>query len=182
VRQATPADREALVRMFSRCTLDTRYLRFHAPVKAIPERYLTEALSGSAFHYALVACLSPEERPATDPLPALGVLPGPVRHAVPVARHQEDAGQIVALASCRLTAEGVAELGVLVEDAWQRRGLGRRLLHDLVTHASRAGLRGLEARVLAERAWVAALLRPYGTCRLRSTRDGVMNLTVRLAR
>jgi GNAT superfamily N-acetyltransferase len=170
--------------MFSRCTVETRYRRFHAPVKAIPWRYLAEALSGGAFHYALVACLSLEERPAADALPGpdSAVSPDSGGRAAPGARHRESAGQIVALASCRLTEEGAAELGVLVEDAWQRRGLGTRLLRDLVTHASRTGLRVLEAQVLAEQAWVAGLLRPYGTCRLRATWDGVVNVTVRLAR
>jgi hypothetical protein len=47
VRLARPDDREALAQMFDRCTLSTRYRRFHGPVKAIPERYLAEALSGS---------------------------------------------------------------------------------------------------------------------------------------
>jgi GNAT superfamily N-acetyltransferase len=77
--------------------------------------------------------------------------------------------------------EGAAELGLLVEDAWQRHGLGTRLLGDLVDQASRSGLRVLQAQVLAEQAWITGLLRPYGTCRLRSTWDGVLNLTVRLA-
>ena len=55
VRQAVPGDRPALERMFARCSPRTRYQRFHAPVKAIPARYLGEAVSGSPFHYALIA-------------------------------------------------------------------------------------------------------------------------------
>ena len=166
-RQAVPADREALAQMFERCTAATRYRRFHGPVKAIPERYLADALSGSAFHYALVACLEPDPASAADPAP----------FADPDVR----AGEIVALASCRVVDEGAAELGLLVEDAWQRHGLGTRLLGDLVGQASRSGLRVLQAQVLAEQAWITGLLRPYGTCRLRSTWDGVLNVTVRLA-
>jgi GNAT superfamily N-acetyltransferase len=156
VRPAAPSDRAALTRMFERCTVQTRYRRFHGPVKAIPERYLADALSGGAFHYALVACA--------------GRVPGPA------ARGE----RVVALASCRLVEEGGAELGVLIEDAWQRRGLGTRLLRDLVTHARQAGLRVLDAQLLTEQAWIAGLLRPYGACRLRSTWDGVLNVTVRL--
>jgi GNAT superfamily N-acetyltransferase len=157
LRRADAADREALRSMFDRCTPRTRYRRFHGPVKAIPERYLADALSGSALHYALVAC--PEF---------------PDRH--PDAR----AGGVVALGSCRTVGEGAAELGLLIEDAWQRHGLGTRLLRDLVTHASRAGLRVLEAQLLVEQAWITGLLSPYGACRLRSTGDGVLNVTVRL--
>ena len=59
VRRAEGSDREALARMFDRCAPSTRYSRFHGPVKAIPERYLAEALSSSPFHYALVACPPP---------------------------------------------------------------------------------------------------------------------------
>jgi len=168
VRRAAPADREALARMFERCTLETRYRRFHAPVKAIPGRYLADALSGGPFHYALVA----------GPVPGPGAVPAldPAAVSDPGTR----AGGVVALASCRTVGEGAAELGLLIEDTWQRHGLGTRLLRDLVAHARRAGLRVVEAQVLAEQAWIASLLRPYGTCRVRSARGGVLNVTVRL--
>jgi len=161
VRQAVTADRAALDQMFGRCTPQTRYRRFHGPVKAIPGRYLTEALAGGPFHYALVV----------SPGPGTGVGDDP-----------EACDRIVALASCRTVDEGAAELGVLIEDAWQRRGLGTRLVHDLVTHASQAGLRVLEAQLLAEQAWITGLLRPYGTCTRRHTRDGVLSVTLGLSR
>jgi GNAT superfamily N-acetyltransferase len=159
VRRAVAGDRAALSAMFARCTEETRYHRFHGPVKALPERYLTDALSGTPFHYALVAC----------PVPDLGT--------ADVSR-QDDG--VVALASCRTVNEGAAELGLLIEDAWQRQGLGTRLLRDLVTHAAGAGLRVLEAQLLAEQAWITGLLRPYGSCRLRSTWSGVLNVSLRL--
>jgi GNAT superfamily N-acetyltransferase len=156
VRRATTADRAPLQQMFDRCSADTRYRRFHAPVKAIPASYLTEALSGSAFHYALVAW---EEHPGrTVP-----------RNPAPV----------VALGSCRLVAEGAAELGLLVEDAWQRQGTGTRLLRDLVAYADLIGVRVLEAQLLAEESWITSLLRPYGPCRVRFSRHGVMTVTIR---
>jgi GNAT superfamily N-acetyltransferase len=103
---------------------------------------------------------------------------GPFHYALVACA--EPGGGIVALASCRLVAEGAAELGVLVEDAWQRRGLGTRLLGGLVAHARRAGVRALEAQLLAEQGWVTGLLRPYGRCRLRSSWSGVLSVTVRL--
>jgi GNAT superfamily N-acetyltransferase len=144
--------------MFERCSPETRYRRFHGPVEAIPQRYLAEALSGSPLHYALVAC--PEPADGAD-------ASGPP-------------GGIVALASCRLVGEGVAELGLLIEDAWQRRGLGPRLLRDLAGFGSEAGLRVLRAQVLAEQAWITGLLRPYGACRVGPAWGGVLNVTVRL--
>jgi GNAT superfamily N-acetyltransferase len=153
--------------MFDRCTPSTRYRRFHGPVKAIPERYLADALSGSPFHYALVACPETVQDLNSGPGPDPGQRRGP-------------GGGIVALASCRAVDEGAAELGVLIEDAWQRRGLGTRLIGDLAAHAANAGLRVLEAQLLAEQSWITRLLRPYGACRLHSTWDGVLNVTVRL--
>ena len=142
VRRAAAADRPALERMLARCTGQTRYRRFHGPVTAFPERYLTEALSGSPLHFALVACLDEDaERGGT-------VVDGTV----------------VALASCRAVDEGVAELGILVEDEWQRRGVGGDLLGEIVAYAARTGLRALQAQVLAEQPWIVGLLRRHGTC------------------
>ncbi len=150
VRRALPGDRDELTRMFGRCTPLTRYRRFHAPVTAIPARYLAGAVAGGPFHHALVAC------------------PGP------------DPGPLSALASCCVVDEGAAELGLLVEDAWQGRGLGRRLVGELVAQASRDGLRLLTAQVLSEQAWLAGLLGHYGPARLRAAGTGVLTVAVRL--
>ena len=168
VRPAEAADGAALRAMFDRCTPSTRYRRFHGPVKSLPERYLADALSGSPFHYALVACPEPVKDRDSGPGPA------PNRPSAP------GGGAIVALASCRTVDEGAAELGVLIEDAWQRRGLGTGLIGDLAAHAANVGLRVLEAQLLAEQAWIASLLRPHGDCRLRSTWSGVLEVSVRL--
>ncbi len=138
VRQAAAGDRPALERMLARCTRQTRYRRFHGPVKVFPERYLTEALSGSPLHFALVACLDEDGA--------------------------DEDGAVVALASCRAVDEGVAELGILVEDEWQRRGVGSDLLREIVAYAARTGLRALQAQVLADQPWIVGLLRRHGTC------------------
>jgi GNAT superfamily N-acetyltransferase len=53
VRPLRPDDVDALVRMLSRCTPGTRYLRFHGVVTEIPPAYLRRCLSGE--HLALVA-------------------------------------------------------------------------------------------------------------------------------
>jgi len=169
VRHAASTDRDALVSMFERCTLETRYRRFHAPVKRIPERYLAEALSGTPLHHALVAWTA--QVAGADADQRASHL-GPDQEARPPT--------IVALASCRLIDEGAAELGVLIEDAWQRQGLGTSLVRDLVAHATGIGLRVLKAQLLVEQAWIAGLLRPYGACRVGPAGVGVLNVTVRL--
>ena len=147
VRRAAAADRPALERMLARCTGQTRYRRFHGPVKVFPERYLAEALPGSPLHLALVAYLA-DDAAVDGP-----VVDGPVVD-----------GTVVALASCRAVDEGVAELGILVEDEWQRRGVGSHLLREIVAYAAGTGLRALQAQVLADQPWIVGLLRHHGTC------------------
>jgi GNAT superfamily N-acetyltransferase len=53
--------------------------------------------------------------------------------------------------------DGAWELGVLVEDAWQRKGVGRRLVTSLLAEARRRDGSTLRAVVLGED---AAMLRP----------------------
>ncbi len=150
LRRAAAGDRPALERMLARCTGQTRYRRFHGPVSVFPERYLTEALSGSPLHFALVACLDEDGAEGDGAVADRAVVDGTV----------------VALASCRAVDEGVAELGILVEDEWQRRGVGSDLLREIVAYAARTGLRALQAQVLAEQPWIVGLLRRHGTCTL----------------
>jgi len=90
------------------------------------------------------------------------------------------AGAVVALASLVPGGGGSAELGVLVEDAWQRRGIGRRLVTHLIAAASARQITELTASVLAQNAQVADLLRrlPGEFC---LTRDGTtIDVRVRL--
>lgn len=164
VRRAAAADRPALERMLARCTGQTRYRRFHGPVTAFPERYLTEALSGSPLHFALVACLDEDAERGGTVVEGTAV-DGTVVDGTVVDGTVVD-GTVVALASCRAVDEGVAELGILVEDEWQRRGLGGDLLGEIVAYAARTGLRALQAQVLAEQPWIVGLLRRHGTCRV----------------
>jgi GNAT superfamily N-acetyltransferase len=84
---------------------------------------------------------------------------------------------IVALASCVTLEDGTVELGILVEDASQRQGLGTRLLRLLVEHADRGGRQILHAAVLAEQPWFVRLLSAYGSCET-ATSDGVIDVTL----
>jgi GNAT superfamily N-acetyltransferase len=60
--------------------------------------------------------------------------------------------EVVALASWDRPAAGAAEaeIAVLVEDAWQHRGLGRALVRMLTAEAARRGIAVLNATVLAD--------------------------------
>jgi len=70
-----------------------------------------------------------------------------------------DPAVVVALASLVSGSGGSAELGVLVEDAWQRRGIGRDLIARLIVVARARQITELTASVLAGNAVVADLLR-----------------------
>jgi GNAT superfamily N-acetyltransferase len=90
--------------------------------------------------------------------------------------------RVVALASCRLDPDrGEAELGILVQDEWQRRGLGSSLLGRLVSWAGDHGVRALNAQVLTEHDWIIGLLAPYGDCSS-VFRRGVREVRVDLTR
>lgn len=147
VRRAAERDRAALAQMLARCSSQTRYRRFHGHVKAFPDRFLTEAISGDPVHFALVG--------------------------------EAGDGSVVAFANCRTVAPRAAELGILVEDAYQRLGIGAALLREIADYARRSGLTMLKAQVLGEQGWLIRLLAGYGACESVSTR-GVLDVTLLL--
>jgi GNAT superfamily N-acetyltransferase len=62
---------------------------------------------------------------------------------------------IVALASCVTLDEGICEIGILVEDRYQRQRIGSRLLAALLAHA---GDRTVRAQIQHDRSWMVPLL------------------------
>lgn len=63
-----------------------------------------------------------------------------------------DGGRLVGFGSAALLRPGTRELGLLVEDAWQHRGLGRKMLAALLDEARRLRTARLRAEVLASEA------------------------------
>lgn len=59
-------------------------------------------------------------------------------------------GEIVAVARYHYRGENDAEIAVLVEDAWQKRGLGRALTMRLGAIARERGIRSFSGSMLAE--------------------------------
>ncbi len=72
------------------------------------------------------------------------------------------------------------QLGVLVEDAWQRHGVGTRLVTALLSEATRRRVAAVRADVLAEDAFIVALLRRIGPVTVRRDRETII-VDVRLA-
>ena len=91
-----------------------------------------------------------------------GALAGMDEHFALVA---EVAGtSIVALASCVVVADEAADIAVLVEDGYQRQGIGSTMLRMLIGYADHRGIATLQATVLTEQEWILQLLSAYGSC------------------
>lgn len=127
-RRASMADRGAIEAMVRRCSPDSRYARFLAPVPEYPADLLTRALSPESGDGAWLA----------------------------TRRHLPEA--VVALGSWS-PAVGGAEVALLVEDSWQRCGIGTALLDTLVANARDLGVGQMHATMLSESRHVLRMLR-----------------------
>ena len=118
IRTAYPEDLAALGDFFARLSPRTRYLRFFGPVTPGPA--LLRQLCG---------------------------LPGTI-DAVVAVRGGIIIGHAMAVDRTGPGGARVADIGVVVADAWQGRGLGSALMRALVTRARARGVTLLEMDVL----------------------------------
>jgi GNAT superfamily N-acetyltransferase len=150
LRVARPDDAARLAALYARCTPESRFGRFHGLLHELPSSYLREALTA-----------------------------GPALHEALVL--ETPANLLVALASGRRVEPGPAvEIGLLVEDGWQRRGLGTLLLTSLAARARGRSIRLLRCDILASRRrLVEVIRRTLGPVTLRWEGDEV-HVEVRL--
>jgi RimJ/RimL family protein N-acetyltransferase len=135
LRPVLPQDESALSYMFSHLSRTSRNSRFHAAVNAISGDTIARmAQVDYRRHLALIiTCLDArEERIVAD------------------ARYVTDERGVA------------AEFALVVDDAWQGRGLGARALHALGEAARRHGVEWLHGGVLASNVAMLALLRRAG--------------------
>ena len=120
VRPIRDDDRERLRRLWDRLSPETVYRRFFTLYPALPSAVLEHLLAADHRDH--------------DGLVAL------------------DGDEIVAVARWDRTPSdgGRAELSVMVEDAWQHRGLGRALMAALTAEAARHGVTDFAATILTE--------------------------------
>jgi GNAT superfamily N-acetyltransferase len=131
IRQARPEDLPALSDFFAGLSAHTRYLRFFGPVT--PGAALLRTLAGFADNIdALVAVRG-------------GVIVG---HAMAVDRVEPRGSR----------GTRVTDIGLVVDDAWQGRGVGAALMRALVTGAQARGVTTLEMDVLDGNRQVLAMI------------------------
>ncbi len=134
IRPACPADLAALSDFFTRLSAETRYRRFFGPVT--PTRTLLDLLSGRAANVHAVVAV------------AGGLIVG---HAMAADRAESGDPRDPGLAR-------TADIGVVVADAWQARGVGSALMRALVAEAQARGVTSLAMDVLPANRRVLAMI------------------------
>lgn len=131
IRPIRPDDEPLLVALFQRLSPRSVYRRFLSPRSSLPAAwYHAFANVDYARRFALVA-----ERDAPAGVELVGV-----------ARYEPT------------DAPDTAEIAIVVDDAWQGRGLGRDLLERLLDEGEARGIRRFRADVLGENRPMLALL------------------------
>jgi acetyltransferase len=149
VRPIRPDDEPRLEELFNRLSRHTVYHRFFAPYHRLrADWYRRFANVDYRARLALVA----EDEQAGHLL---------VRA---VARYEPD------------TARNVAEVAIVVEDAWHDRGLGTVLLDAVLEAGEARGIRSFTANVLADNRRMLHVLRRVGDIHQRSAEDGVVTV------
>ena len=125
IRPVRPADLAELGDFFAGLSVESRYLRFFAPV--VPAHGLLDLLAGRHARVDAIVAV------------ANGVIVG---HAMAADRKDGRA----------------TDIGVVVADAWQRRGVGAALMRALVARAQARGVMSLEMDVLPGNRRVLAMI------------------------
>jgi RimJ/RimL family protein N-acetyltransferase len=151
IRPIRQDDVDRLEAFFSRLSPTTIYFRFHAPLREMPRRELQRYCSVD-YQDTMALVAQVEEN---DGLALVGV-----------ARY------------IRLPNSDLAEAAVVVEDAWQRRGIGRELLITLSEIGSQNGIQGFTAAVLAENAAIRRICDQSGYACTSQWDAGALQITV----
>lgn len=152
IRPIQQDDVDRLEAFFSRLSPTTIYFRFHTPLREMPRPELRRYCSVD--YQATMALVAQVEEQDSSAL-------------VGVARY------------ARLPNSDLAEAAVVVDDTWQRRGIGRELLVYLAEIASQNGIQGLTAAVLAENAAIRRICAQSGYECTSRWDAGALQMTVR---
>ena len=131
IRMLTPDDRAALAALPTRVSPDTSYARFHGVIRALTTPTLDRLLDLEQGRHEAVIAEIHE-----------GI--------VAVARYVRDA-----------PTSAEAEVAIVVADAWQRTGIGRKLMQELMTAARQAGIHRFRATMMLENAPVRQFISAF---------------------
>jgi RimJ/RimL family protein N-acetyltransferase len=146
LRPIRPGDAPALTRLYDRLSPETEYQRFFAVMRRLPPDWAR-----------ILADVDHNRRAAIVALDPGGELLGVARYGV-------------------LADPGEAEIALVVQDAWQRRGPGTMLLSALLEHAESRGIARFLAYVLADNHRMMRLIGRVGRVTERSIGGGVASL------
>jgi GNAT superfamily N-acetyltransferase len=139
IRVACPADLPALADFFEGLSAQTRYLRFFGPVRPTPA--LLDLLSGQAADVHAVVAV------------AGGVIVGHAMASDQPGPENPGEPEYPADHQARTT-----DIGVVVADGWQGRGVGAALMRELVGQAQARGVTALAMDVLHVNRRVLAMI------------------------
>jgi ribosomal protein S18 acetylase RimI-like enzyme len=133
IRQANAADGAGLRDFFARLSLQTRVLRFFAPIT--PTSTMLRRLAGEAASVDAVVA---------------------VRGGVII-------GHGMAVDQAEPSGDPVADIGVVVADSWQCQGVGSALMRTLISRAQARGVTSLQMDVLHDNHQVRAMFASHWT-------------------
>lgn len=88
---------------------------------------------------------------------------------------------LIGVAMLARDRDGTADVGLLVEDRWQRRGIGARLLRVMASQAAQQGLTTLTCVAQPDNRAVLATIRRAGLHAHITMDDGLLNATIPIA-
>lgn len=156
MRPLQPDDRESLLRLFNRCSPQTKRFRFLRMVTSLPDSMIDHLV-------------------AVD---------GRDNVALVVLQGKGDAEQLVAVGRYHANPERreVAEVSFLVEDAMQRKGIGTALLDTLAEIARENDIHYFSADVLADNRTMLSVFRKAGYAITSGISYGVTHLEFPISR
>lgn len=148
IRPIRPDDEPRLSELYDRLSRDTQYQRFFTVMRRLPRDW-AHFLANVDYgrRFALVV----ED------------LTAPVTSLIGVARYEP-------------VQEGIAEIAFVVEDRWQRKGLGTLLITELFRAAAENGITRFRAWVLADNRRMLELLTRHADVLERKMEQGVVEL------
>jgi GNAT superfamily N-acetyltransferase len=118
ITPAYPPDLHTLIALFDRSSAASRRQRFHGTVRRIPDQYLHDVACGA---------------------------PGVVTRLARDVKRDPSGDCVIAVASAVPESADRAELAVWVDDQWQRRGVGMRVLRAVLDQLRADGVRSAVA-------------------------------------